>query len=99
MTFARGDDDGVARFEILVIATIRLNTHSAVDDEEPLWTRVLVPVRSCTVGEFHAVDADRNAGFIMGQALNRRAANEGYWIDGADRRVTRSKDVHGTIAG
>ena len=94
VTFARGHDDGIAGFEILGVAALGLNAHPALDDEEPLWTGVPVPVRSCTVRECHPVHADRHTGLVMGQALNRRAADEGRRIDRADRLVTRSKDAH-----
>ena len=88
MTFARCDDDGVAGSEILDVATIRLHAHTAFDDEEPLRSGVRVPVRSCSVRECHAVHADRNAGLVVGQALDRCLSEEGCRIDGADRRVT-----------
>jgi hypothetical protein len=49
VTFARGNDDGIAGFEILCGGALRLNAYSAREDEEPLRTGVFVPVRSCTV--------------------------------------------------
>src|SRR4026207_1863112 len=92
VTFTRGDDHSIAGFEIVVSATLRLNAHAALDDEEPLRAGVPVPIRSPAVGERHAVDADWNTGVVMGQTLNRRAAEKSRRIDRIDRRATRSKD-------
>ena len=97
MTFTRGHDNRIACIEIMRAAAFHLHAYAAFDDEEPLRTRMPVPVRSCTVGECHSIHADRNVGFVMGQALNRRAADERCRIDRTDRRVTRSKDAHGTL--
>ena len=94
VTFSRGHNNSVPGFEIVEIATIHLYADPPLDYEEPLRAGVLVPVRSSTVGECHPVHADWNAGRIMGQTLNRRPAEKGCWIDGTDRRVTRSKDMH-----
>ena len=88
MTFTRRNDDSVAGVEILGVAALHLNAHPALDDEEPLRTGVPVPVGSCTVRERHPVHAHRNTGLVMGQALNRRLAEERCRIDRADRRVT-----------
>ena len=96
MTFTRGHDEGVARFEIVAVSAVRLHADSALDDKEPLRPRVPVPVRSSTVGECHPVHADWNAGLVVSQALDRRPAEEGCRIDRTDRRVTRSKDAHRT---
>ena len=88
MTFTRRDDDGVAGLEILGVTALYLNAHPALDHEEPLRTGVRVPVRSCTSGECHAVHAHRNAGVVMGQALDCCPTEESCRIDGADGRVT-----------
>ena len=97
VTLARGYGDGVARFEILRVGALRLNAHPALDDEEPLRTGVPVPVRSSAVRECHPVHADRNAGLVMGQTLNRGLAEESCRIDWPDWRVTRSKNAHRAI--
>jgi hypothetical protein len=97
VTLTRGDDDGVAGFEIVAVGTVCLNAHPALDHEEPLRTGVPVPVRSSAVREGDAVHADRNAGCVMGQALNRGLAEEGCRVDCPDWRVTRSKNAHRTI--
>ena len=88
MTFAGCDDNGITSFQILSGAAVRLDAHAALDNEKPLRTRVLVPVRSRTIRKRHAVHAHRNAGVVMSQPLHRRAAEEGGRIDRADRRVT-----------
>jgi len=49
VTLTRSDDQGVAGFEIVAIATLRLHAHPALDDEEPLRAGVPVPVRSSTI--------------------------------------------------
>jgi len=97
VTFPRAHDNGVAGFEIVAVAAVRLNAHAALDDKEPLRTGVPMPVRSSTVGECDPIHADRNAGLVMSQALDRRLADEGRRIHGTDRRVTRSKDAHRTL--
>src|SRR4030095_8256766 len=74
VTFTRGDGHGVAGFEIVEIAPIHLNANPPLDDEEPLRARVLVPVRSSTVGECHPVHADWNAGLVTGVTLDTRQA-------------------------
>ena len=88
VTLTRSDDHGVAGFEIVVTATLPVNAHAALDDKEPLRTGMRVPVGSPAVGECHTVHADGNAGFVMGQPLDRRPAEEGCRIDRGDRRVT-----------
>ena len=97
VTFTRGHNDSVPRFEIVEIATIHLYTNPPLDDEEPLRAGVLVPVRSSTVRECHPVHADWNAGRVMGQTLDRRPAEKGRRINRTDWRVTRSKDAHPTM--
>ena len=88
MPFARNNDNRIAGFEILRGTAVYLNTHPSLDDEEPLRTGVLVPVRSSPVREFHPVHADGNASLIMCQSLNRGTAEEGCRIDWSDRRGT-----------
>jgi hypothetical protein len=99
VTFARAQDDCVAGFEILRGHILGLNAYAALDDKEPLWPGVFVPVRSGTIREAHAIHADGNTGRVMSQPLDGRAANEGFWVDRPDPSVTRSKDAHLTILG
>jgi hypothetical protein len=88
VTLAGRHDNGIARVEILRVTTLRLHTHATLDDEKPLRTGMLVPVRSSAVRECHAVHANCDTGRVVGQALDRRPAEEGCRIDGADRRIT-----------
>jgi len=88
MPFSRSDDNGITGSKILRTVTLCLNTHTALDHEEPLWAGVAVPVRSRTVRECNAIHANWNAGLVMGQALHRRAPDEGCRIDRTDRRAT-----------
>jgi len=51
VTLAGRHDNGIARVEILRVTTLRLHTHATLDDEKPLRTGMLVPVRSSAVRE------------------------------------------------
>src|SRR4030095_13755973 len=97
VAFARSSDLSVAGFEIVVVPTLHLNTHSSLDNEEPLRAGVLVPVRSSTVVERHPIHANRDAGLVMGETLDGRLTDEGRRIDGTHRRVARSKEAQSCV--
>jgi len=85
MLLAGGEDDGIARVDILSGFTLSLDADSALDDEQPLRTRMAVPVRSSAVREAHAVDANRHRPLILCKALNGGRSDKRRRIDRQDR--------------
>jgi hypothetical protein len=96
---ARMNDNGVAAADFVRGFAPLLYAHAAVDDEQPLWAGVRVPVRATALLELDAIDVHWYADVVQREALGPRGTGERIDVRRGEGDRVPVEDIHRFFTG